>query len=127
MQSFWKILGLIPIFSDFKKRKDLIMKQPIEEAEKEYYEKNYQGLDLNRMMVENAFEAGADWQAKQSPWINVKERLPEYPCWVLVTGKEYKYRILFYCGGKFYTDKSLTSYDGSVLFWIPIPSLNEDL
>lgn len=103
------------------------MKQTLEEAEKEYYEKNYQGLDLNRMMVENAFEAGADWQSKQSPWISVEERLPEYPCWVLVTGKEYKYRILFYCGGKFYTDKSLTSYDGSVLFWIPIPSLDKDL
>lgn len=103
------------------------MKQTLEEAEKEYCEKNYQGLDLNRMMVENAFEAGADWQSKQSPWISVEERLPEYPCWVLVTGKEYKYRILFYCGGKFYTDKSLTSYDGSVLFWIPIPSLDKDL
>nr|DAZ10005.1 MAG TPA: Protein of unknown function (DUF551) [Caudoviricetes sp.] len=103
------------------------MKQTVEEAEKEYYEKNYPGVDINRMMVENAFEAGADWQPKQSPWISVEERLPEYPCWVLVTGKEYKYRILFYCGGKFYTDKSLTSYDGSVLFWIPIPSLDKDL
>ncbi|MFK2463873.1 hypothetical protein ACIXR3_05950 [Bacteroides fragilis] len=103
------------------------MKQKIEEAEKEYYEKNYPGVDINRMMVENAFEAGAEWLAKQSPWISVKERLPEYPCWVLVTGKEYKYRILFYCGGKFYTDESLTSYDGSVLFWIPIPSLDKDL
>ncbi|WP_347021713.1 hypothetical protein [Bacteroides fragilis] len=103
------------------------MKQPIEEAAREYYEKNYQGLDLNRMMVENAFEAGADWQSKQSPWISVEERLPEYPCWVLVTGKRYKYRILFYCRGKFYTDKSLTLYDGSVLFWIPIPSLDKDL
>lgn len=103
------------------------MKQTVEEAEKEYYEKNYPGVDINRMMVENAFEAGAEWLAKQSPWISVKERLPEYPCWVLVTGKEYKYRILFYCGGKFYTDESLTSYDGSVLFWIPIPSLDKDL
>jgi hypothetical protein len=103
------------------------MKQTVEEAEKEYYEKNYPGVDINRMMVENAFEAGAEWQSKQSPWISAKERLPEYPCWVLVTGKEYKYRILFYCGGKFYTDKSLTSYDGSVLFWMPIPSLDKDL
>ena len=73
------------------------------------------------------FQCGAQWQSKQSPWISAKERLPEYPCWVLVTGKEYKYRILFYCEGKFYTDKSLTSYDGSVLFWIPIPSLDKDL
>lgn len=104
------------------------MKQTIEEAEKEYCDKNYPYSDLNiRLMVENAFEAGAEWQAKQSPWISVEERLPEYPCWVLVTCKEYRYRILFYCEGKFYTDKSLTSYDGSVLFWIPIPSLDKDL
>lgn len=103
------------------------MKQTVEEAEKEYYEKNYPGVDMNRIMVENAFEAGADWQSKQSPWISIEDRLPEYPCWVLVTGKEYKYRILFYCEGKFYTDKSLTSYDGSVLFWMPIPSFDKAL
>ena len=53
------------------------MKQTVEEAEKEYYEKNYPGVDINRMMVENAFEAGADWQAKQSPCISIEERLPE--------------------------------------------------
>ena len=88
---------------------------------------SFAGLVYDRNAMLNMFRKGADWQAKQSPWINVKERLPEYPCWVLVTGKEYKYRILFYCGGKFYTDKSLTSYDGSVLFWIPIPSLDKDL
>lgn len=23
------------------------------------------------------FQCGAEWQSKQSPWINVKERLPE--------------------------------------------------
>lgn len=83
-------------------------------------------LKISRMLA-IAFENGAEWQSKQSPWISVEERLPEYPCWVLVTCKEYKYRILFYCEGKFYTDKSLTSYDGSVLFWIPIPSLDKDL
>lgn len=83
MQSFWKILGLIPILSDLKKRKDLIMKQTVEEAEKEYCDKNYLNI---RLMVENAFEAGADWQSKQSPWISVEERLPEKPeyDWVLV-------------------------------------------
>lgn len=54
------------------------MKQTIEEAEKEYCDKNYPYSDLNiRLMVENAFEAGADWQAKQSPWISVEKRLPE--------------------------------------------------
>lgn len=28
-------------------------------------------------IAEAAFIKGAEWQAKQSPWINVKERLPE--------------------------------------------------
>lgn len=28
-------------------------------------------------LVESAFVAGAEWQAKQSPWISVEERLPE--------------------------------------------------
>lgn len=54
------------------------MKQTVEEAEKEYCDKNYPYSDLNiRLMVENAFEAGAEWQKKHSPWISVKERLPE--------------------------------------------------
>lgn len=78
-------------------------------------------------LVESAFVAGADWQSKQSPWISVEERLPEYSCWVLVAGKDYKYRILFYCGGKFYTNKSLIAYDGSVLFWMFIPSFDQIL
>lgn len=28
-------------------------------------------------IAESAFIKGADWQSKQSPWISVKERLPE--------------------------------------------------
>lgn len=33
--------------------------------------------------MRNAFEAGAEWQAKQSPWISVKERLPDESEFVL--------------------------------------------
>ena len=73
------------------------------------------------------FKSGVEWLSKQSPWISVEERLPEYSCWVLVAGKDYKYRILFYCGGKFYTNKSLIAYDGSVLFWMFIPSFDQIL
>lgn len=54
--------------ADTRKPKVIDMKQTIEEAEKEYCDNNYPYSDLNiRLMVENAFEAGADWQAKQSP------------------------------------------------------------
>lgn len=109
------------------------MKQTVEEAARENILFNHRTADRTlsgknlAQFGEINFIQGAEWQSKQSPWISVEERLPEYPCWVLVTCKEYKYRILFYCEGKFYTDKSLTSYDGSVLFWIPIPSLDKDL
>ena len=38
----------------------------------------------------NMFRKGAEWQAKQSPWISVKERLPEKPKhdWVLVVVRD---------------------------------------
>ena len=53
------------------------MKQTLEEAEKEYCEKNYPYSDLNiRLLVENAFEAGAEWQSNQSPWISVYKKMP---------------------------------------------------
>lgn len=108
------------------------MKQTVEEAAKQELTSSYaiivEGeLAYQRQAMLNMFRKGAEWQAKQSPWISVEERLPEYSCWVLVAGKDYKYRILFYCGGKFYTNKSLIAYDGSVLFWMFIPSFDQIL
>lgn len=35
----------------------------------------------------NLFKAGAEWQAKQSSWINVKERLPKENEMVLCRGE----------------------------------------
>lgn len=113
------------------------MKQTVEEAAKEYTDgkcekrgiskKYILHYDFDRTDIEDAFIAGNEWQSKQLPWISVEERLPEYSCWVLVAGKNYKYRILFYCRGKFYTNKSLIAYDGSVLFWMFIPSFDQIL
>lgn len=63
------------------------MKQTVEEAEMNFanYESNI--LDKLPFKVKNVvdydngltrgFKAGAEWQAKQSPWISVKERLPK--------------------------------------------------
>ena len=63
------------------------MKQTVEEAAMNFanYESNI--LDKLPFKVKNVvdydngltrgFKAGADWQSKQSPWISVKERLPE--------------------------------------------------
>ena len=52
------------------------MKQTLEEAFEQswlndYYHGNYKGH------AQVGFYAGAEWQAKQSPWISVKERLPD--------------------------------------------------
>lgn len=108
------------------------MKQTVEEAAQQELMSSYaivvEGeLAYQRQAMLNMFRKGAEWQSRQSPWISVEERLPEYSCWVLVAGKDYKYRILFYCGGKFYTNKSLIAYDGSVLFWMFIPSFDQIL
>lgn len=104
------------------------MKQTIEDAaiescviDRSIYNDEYQPYYLD------GFKDGAEWQAKQSPWISVEERLPENTGWVFVAGGCYKYRVLFYCGGKFYTGKDLTTYDGGVLFWMPIPSFDQIL
>lgn len=55
------------------------MRQTIEEAAREYYEryKIHLAKDIFRPRVIDIFKAGAKWQEKQSPWISVKERLPE--------------------------------------------------
>ena len=62
------------------------MKQTVEEAA--------QSMAYNKMpdwgglpaLAKKYFIKGADWQARQSPWISVEERLPEKPKydWVLV-------------------------------------------
>lgn len=54
------------------------MKQTVEEAAKEYADNLYEPTDRGILYRETQkdFIAGADWQAKQSPWISVKERLP---------------------------------------------------
>ena len=63
------------------------MKQTVEEAARGYSNdcRNRQRHCEPYCIVD--FIAGAEWQSKQSPWISVKERLPEKPKydWVLVT------------------------------------------
>lgn len=58
------------------------MKQTLEEAAKQELISSYaiviEGeLVYQRQAMLNMFKKGADWQSKQSPWISVKERLPE--------------------------------------------------
>ena len=120
----------------------MIMRQTVEEAKMNFanYESNI--LDKLPFKVKNVvdydngltrgFKAGAEWQAKQSPWISVKERLPEYNNEVIIY---HEYR--FHVGFMYYSMKSnwwrvsedertdiIVSEDDS---WTPIPSFDEIL
>lgn len=76
----------------------------------------------------NAFEAGAEWQAKQSTWVSVEERLPENQDIVLVRG-EYGGKATAYLHGK---DSGFIVYGedaykvfGEITHWCHIPDLEE--
>lgn len=65
------------------------MKQTVEEAAFEYsrtWGKYNSYKKPNLTSLEFAFQYGADWQAKQSPWISVEERLPGVGDIVLTKG-----------------------------------------
>lgn len=92
------------------------------------------------------FKDGAEWQSMQSPWISVKERLPEEGQRILV-GFLYYYKyadrevesrkhidIFTYengvwvnDNGKSYLGKDVTRRDIKVICWQPIPSFDEIL
>lgn len=83
--------------------------------------------DLQPYYIEG-FKKGAEWQAKQSPWVSVKERLPENQDIVLVRG-EYGGKATAYLHGK---DSGFIVYGedaykvfGEVTHWCHIPDLGE--
>lgn len=55
------------------------MKQSVEEAAKRYADKMYYPADRGVLHKETQkdFIAGAKWQSGLSPWISVKDRLPD--------------------------------------------------
>lgn len=60
------------------------MKETLEEAAREElihsYSNKYNGngtFEYGQEVMLNMFRKGAEWQAKQSPWISVNEQLPE--------------------------------------------------
>ena len=109
------------------------MKQIVEEAAKEYYEryKIHLAKDIFRPRVVDIFKSGAEWQSKQSPWISVKERLPE---------EGQKVFVLTMCCGvsrilierfcktsAFDKDNRWVFGNSIVLAWFPIPYFDEIL
>ena len=108
------------------------MKQTVEEAAKQELISSYaiviEGeLVYQRQAMLNMFKKGADWQSKQSPWISVKERLPE-------ENKEYLVVLdnrVIYVAQYNKNNKSWliygTGYTYNVVAYMPIPSLDEIL
>lgn len=114
------------------------MRQTVEEAAKAFAEEcrivNIKaGLDYpyDEIDMRNAFEAGAEWQAKQSPWISVKERLPEEDGYYFVTDGDVVKKVYFFKRwNKFALTKKYPHlfYDeGVIKAYIPVPYFNEIL
>lgn len=107
------------------------MKQTLEEAARENILFNHRtvdrtliGKDLAKFGEMN-FVQGAEWQSRQSPWISVEERLPDYEGKVLVLYEyegEMQIQELFYIG-----EKIMVFGSSEVLAWMPIPSFDEIL
>lgn len=120
------------------------MKQTLEEAAHSFAESRSSGSLFPAYY--QGFIAGAEWQSKQSPWISVKERLPEEGQRILV-GFLYYYKyadrevespkhidIFTYENGWWiddsdnaYRGKEVTEDDIKVICWQPIPSFDEIL
>ena len=119
------------------------MKQTVEEAAYDYatnktkFRKDVlKEVDADTYVSRHAdsmedFQCGAEWQSKQSPWISVKERLPEEEQKVFVLTMRYGVsRILierFYKTNAFDKDNRWIFFFFFVLAWLPIPSFDEIL
>lgn len=77
--------------------------------------------------MRKVFASGAKWQAKQSPWISVKERLPENNTVVLTRGA-YGFLICQLSSlGEWETGANVNKERLGITHWMPIPSFDEIL
>lgn len=123
------------------------MKQTLEAAAKAFANKCYTanikgGLDYpyDEFDMRNAFEAGAEWQSKQSPWISVKERLPDENEDIIILCKHgaifngtYSNNVWFcmdgyihmYKGNPIYSSMSSIPSSWEPIVWMPRPKFEE--
>ena len=118
------------------------MRQTVEEAAMNFANYESNNLDKLPFKVKNVvdydngltrgFKAGAEWQAKQSPWISVKKQPPKHNIKVIICHERE-----FYIGKMYHSMQSnwwrvsddertdiIVSEDDS---WMPIPSFDETL
>ena len=113
------------------------MKQTVKEAAKENILFNHRtvdrtlfGKDLAKFGEIN-FVQGAEWQSKQSPWISVKERLPEESGYYFITDGAVVEKVYFFKKWNKFTstrDYPHLFYDeGEIKAWLHIPSFDDIL
>lgn len=99
------------------------MKQTLEEAAREGAE----GYNIvGQTIYKSGFRAGAEWHAKQSPWINVEERLPE------TNDGQSLYEVIVVTSDRRFLVVINTEVEHlvgllGVTHWMPIPSFDEIL
>lgn len=113
------------------------MKQTVEEAAMNFA--NYESNNLDKLPFKvktlvdydngltRGFKAGAEWQAKQSPWISVEERLPENNTVVLTRGA-YGFLICQLSSlGEWETGANVNKERLGITHWMPIPTFDQIL
>lgn len=119
------------------------MKQTVEEAAYDYatnktkFRKDVlKEVDADTYVSRHAdsmedFQCGAEWQSKQSPWINVKERLPEEEQKIFVLtmgyGVPYIQKETFRRSNNLDIKGIWIHGNSIVLAWLPIPSFDDIL
>lgn len=113
------------------------MKQAVEKAARENILFNHRTADRTlsgknlAQFGEINFIQGAEWHAKQSPWISVKGRLPEEDGYYFVTDGDVVEKVYFFKRwNKFVSTRDYPHlfYDeGVIKAWLPIPSFDEIL
>ena len=107
------------------------MKQTLEEAAKSMAYDKMPDLGGLPMVAKKYFIKGAEWQSKQSPWISVKERLPEENQKVFVLVMWYGIPCIReekFCRSSNLDTKERWIFGNSiVLAWMPIPSFDDIL
>lgn len=87
---------------------------------------SFEGLVYDRNAMLNMFRKGAEWHAKQSPWISVEERLPE------TNDGQSLYEVIVVTSDRRFLVVINTEVEHlvgllGVTHWMPIPSFDEIL